>query len=110
MAIAGNVVARRLLGAFVLSLALHALLVSAFKPVSAHYTGDPFFRAQLKSSSAAPALVPPGRGPAAVAPAAATGSREASSTPRPMVEDRKLAKSYLGRGLPRAGNLPDGRE
>ena len=105
-----KVVARRVLGALVLSLALHAFLVSAVKPASARYAGDPFFRAQLRSSSADPTPAPPGRGPATLTLASTAGAREPNAAPRPVPEDRKLAKSYLGRPIARRGNLPDGRD
>jgi len=107
---ARGAVARRMLGAVLLSLALHAFFISSVKPVSARYAGDPFLRVQLRSASGALDAVSPGRSAATRAPATASGKREPSAAARPLPEDREFTKSYLGRAGSRAGNLPDGRD
>src|SRR4051812_5995878 len=105
-----SVLARRMLGAVLLSLALHAFLASTLKPVSARYAGDPYVRAQLRSASLAIVPTAPGRGATALSPATSAGKRERSAAPRPLPEDSRFTKSYLGGAESRAGNLPDGRD
>jgi outer membrane biosynthesis protein TonB len=109
MTIGQDAVARRVLGAVLLSIALHAFLLSAFKPVSAQYGGDRFLRAQIRPASAVLQASAPGRAPA-MTQRAATGSREPSIAPRVMPEDGKLGKSSISDRQPRPGNLPDGRD
>jgi hypothetical protein len=104
-----SVLARRMLGAVLLSLALHAFLASTLKPVSARYAGDPYIRAHLRSASLAVVPSAPGRA-AASSPATSGGKREPSAAPRPLPEDSRFTKSYLGAIESRPGNLPDGRD
>jgi outer membrane biosynthesis protein TonB len=107
---AADALARRLVGAVLLSLALHAFLFTSFKPASAQYAGDPFFRVQLRTASAASLeAAPPGRG-ATSSPLPSAGTREPSAGPRPLPADARFTKSYLGGTVSRRGNLPDGRE
>jgi len=110
MATGHDALARRLLGAALASLALHGLLISSFKPVSAQYAGDPYLRTHIKSMTASLDALPPGRGGPPPLNASA-GKRERSPAPRRLGEDRHSAtKSYLSGWVSRPGNLPDGRE
>jgi outer membrane biosynthesis protein TonB len=104
-----NAVARRVLGAVLLSIALHALLLSAFKPLSARYGGEQFLRVHLNTANASLQAASPGRAPT-LAERPAVRKREPSAAPRVMPEDANLARSYLSGAQARAGNLPDGRE
>jgi outer membrane biosynthesis protein TonB len=104
-----SAVTRRVLGAVLLSLAFHAFLLSAFKPVSARYSGDSFLRAQLRTTSASLQVSPPGRSPTVAQPSPA-GKREPSAAPRPLPEDARFTKTFLAGWQARSGNLPDGRE
>jgi len=105
-----DALARRLLGALLVSLAVHGLLITSFKPVSARYAGDPYLRAHLKSMTAALDAAPPGRGGPPPRSGFA-GERERSPAPRRLGEDkRSMTKSYLAGWESRAGNLPDGRD
>jgi len=103
-----SAIARRVLGALVLSLAAHVFLITSIKPVSARYAGDPYLRVNLRAASTSLEASAPGR--ALRAPAPVPGLREPSAAPRVLPEDARLIKRYLGGNEARAGNLPDGRE
>src|SRR5436190_514143 len=104
-----DAVARRVLGALLLSLAAHAFLIASFKPVSARYAGDPFLRVNLRAASASLEAPPPGR--SLRPPASSPGMREPSAVPRVLpLEETRLVKRYLGGKEARPGNLPDGRD
>ena len=109
MGTAHDALARRVLGAVLLSVALHGFLLSTFKPVSAQYGGQQRLRVSLNAASASPQAISPGRAPAH-AERPAVRKREPSAAPRVLPEDAKLGKSYLSGTQAHAGNLPDGRE
>jgi hypothetical protein len=90
-------------------MALHAFLLSSFKPVSARYAGDPFLRAHLRATTASLQASPPGRATSTTPATFSGGTREPGATPHPVPEDARFTKSYLGGAVSRPGNLPDGR-
>src|SRR4051812_19559804 len=103
-----NAVTRRVLGAVLLSLAFHAVLIAGMKPVSARYAGDPFLRVNFKAASLD--SPPPGRAMRPPVPPSASGTREPSALRRGLPDEARFGKRYLGGGTARPGNLPDGRD
>jgi outer membrane biosynthesis protein TonB len=90
---------RRLAGALLLSIALHAFLILSMKPVSAQYAGSRLVHVRLALVEAAPGTPP-----------AAASAPSLPETPKPAVTtDSKLARNFLDGAVARPGNLPDGR-
>jgi hypothetical protein len=108
MANGHDAIARRVLGALLLSLAAHAFLIASFKPLSARYAGDPFLRVNLRAATVSLQTPPPGR---ALRPTSGSdGLREPSAARRVLPEEVRFTKRYFGGKDARPGNLPDGRD
>ena len=104
MQAASSALVRRLAGALILSLALHAVLMLNLKPASARYTGGAPLRVHLSPANEAARV----QNISQVHPAFASRSPDAQQ--RDGALDRNLAKEYLQNGIARRGNLPDGRD
>jgi len=101
---------RRLLGALLLSVVLHAFLMANLKPASAQFAGN------ASSAALHVRLIEPAPGASGATPAALSGPKSPADARKPEAAARKpgfderLVKSYLDGADPRPGNLPDGRD